>query len=218
MYGAPMTTQQGTLETLRRRALRASWADRAAMLFDGIVFARLTVQCDTAIAEADFARWRAAGRPDFLPGRKMLPKDCERTLREARALCQDGAMVRRLWTESRGPIGVAERTLALALYGVAQPKSHFALACAGFGRGGCIDSRLGAKHRDRLVALGARFRADGRTLDWDKKRPAQWELYGRLIGTLWGEEDSAAGQWCEWLADLAAEGRPTQHSVLTWRS
>jgi hypothetical protein len=206
----------GTLEFLRSRAVRASWADRSTMLLDGIVFARLTVRCATGRAEADFVAWRSAGRPaDSLPGRRMLLGDCLRTLTEAVALCADGAMVRRLWTESGGPVGVAERTLADALFGVGIPKSHFALACAGFGRGGCIDSRLGSKHRPLLESLGVRYRPNG-TIGWGCAAP-QWALYSRCLTALWDAKDSAVGQWSEWLADLMAEGRPTQHSVLLWR-
>lgn len=177
------------------------------LLTDGATFASLTIQAATARAEATFTRWLELGRPDdiTLTGDLYLATSRNRRLASVRALT-DGQI---LEIASAGS-PLAEQLFRAATFGYGYAKSAFALACAGFGRLGCIDSKLERKHAARLAALAAGHGAR----DWPAgiRSKAGRDLYLAALEALWPGPDSASGQWLEWLADLEFS---TDHGILT---
>jgi len=176
------------------------------MLIDGSMFSRMTIQNRTEIAERAFLHYRRTGR---VTQALNLYHAVEQTLASARNLTVEDSEA--MWALRKTP-HAAERYLQRFVWGIGVPKAHFALACAGFGRGGCIDSRLGNKYADRLAAFAKRT-SDGLGWVWHPSAPG-WERYAAACEALWGRGDHANKQWVEWLRDMRREGRTTGHECL----
>jgi hypothetical protein len=182
-----------TLSLVRARWEGAQLTERAAILTDAVMFARFTIRTDTTRAERNFANWIAAGRPDDVrvSGRVFMPDQCTRTLANIREMAVPLAYLRSPQIEFH---------LSEVVHGIGYAKACFAAACAGIGRLGCIDSHLARKHDVKLDSM---------------RPPNGWARYLGTVCMLWGHEDSAAGQWDEWLTD---RGRFDHAVLLTARS
>lgn len=206
-----MSSTHPTLALQRARATDALKARNISqlrtLLEDGATFASFTIQQATERAEIEFDRWISAGRPADVrtSGRQYLWQAANRRLASVRALTD--AQVLELATVGSPR---AEQLFAQLTWGYGPAKASFALACAGFGRQGCIDGRLTQKHRTRLDALAHNLGAR----DWQTglTRNLRWDLYQVALKDLWPGDDSATGQWSEWLEDLAAERYRTDHA------
>jgi hypothetical protein len=192
-------------------ALTSSHSARRTILTRSTVFARLTVGRPVEYAERSFAGWMADGADiRNVPTGRFPTRD----RRFARSVSQwPSALIEAVWADAARADGTAERALAAVTAELGPAKASFALACAGIGRIGCIDSRLEAKHAERLRPY-ANQRATGR-FDWTATGPG-WIRYVEACRALWPAwpDDTARGQWAEWLHDRAREGRTVDHRIL----
>lgn len=195
-----------TLKALRERAAAGHPLQRRAYLINGIMFARTTIQNRTEVAERAFKYWLRTGR---ISQALNLHVQVAKTLVSAQTVTV--AESETMWELRKTP-HAAERLLQQLVWGIGVPKAHFALACAGFGRGGCIDSRLGNIHAATLSEF-ARRSSDGRGWVWHASAPG-WVRYAAACEALWGRGDHANKQWTEWLRDMRQEGRTTTHECL----
>lgn len=216
-----METFTSALDSTRAAYIAADSATRVARLRDAIVWARFTIQTRTDTAERLISAWIDDGRPltiGHLPGGAFLARARQETIAAMYGpdAISDDTLTAILAIAPRGD-GAAETQLASIVPGIAIVKASFALASSGAGRLGCVDG-LGAdlhsatilNHfphasgdaRKTLSNLTSRARARGDAAE-----------YVFLARTLWGV-DSAAGQWAEWLAARADEGRATSHDCL----
>lgn len=184
---------KATLESGDRATLRM-------LLEDGATFASFSIKTPTAAAEAHFARWLALGRPANLRRvRGNLRAQCEQRLYALRNLSDEE--IERI---ARAGSPQAERIFAELTWGYGPAKASFALACAGFGRLACLDTRAIVKYSLQYFEP-----------KWKKTRPSGWTSYLGIVGELYPGDDSASLQWAEWLTDQAARGFQTEHSFLT---
>jgi len=195
-----------TLQALRERAKTGTPLQRRAYLINGLVFARMTIQNRTEIAERGFQYWLRTG---VVPKALNLYATVELSVASAQSL--QVADSEEIWQARKTP-HLAEQIVQAKVWGIGVPKAHFALACAGFGKGGCIDSRLGNKYAERLATY-ARRSSDGLGWVWHASKPG-WVRYAQACEAIWGRGDHANKQWVEWLHDMSKEGRRTTHGCL----
>lgn len=207
-------TQHGTLRALRARWDNADTWDRKAELLEvGATFASVSMRTPTDKAEGILADWLKSGKPDTFAaldadqsGMYLSARDAR--LEAVRWFVSDYTRIAALealdsfdreaffaaecrdWMASVG----YEFYRGIVPFGVA--KSAFALACAGLGDVGCIDSRILKARNDDLVlfctASGPKWYQTWR------KRTDRDRMYKEATQYLWGETDTADGQWCEW--------------------
>jgi hypothetical protein len=108
-----------------------------------------------------------------------------------------------------------ELDFALRVKGLGITKASFALACAGFGRLGCIDSRIQNQYRDLLTPIIGKNgkRVQGKTVKaYNTYLVALKALYPTVT-----DDDYATAQWEQWLEEYnTSESFTTTHEVLIY--
>ena len=203
---ASATQAPSTLASLRARAKQAqTTTERRAMLLDGIAFARFTIQERTDRAERIFEEWKLQGRPTDL---SAMPKGLKPQYVGQATTCLADAVnltddqVETLWDYTPHE---SEAYLGKLIRGLGCPKTSFALACAGIGRRGCIDSHIVRNHPEIDHLLSKAARRDRASRDWTPKR------YVAAVELIWGTGDTASAQWSEWLNNYVTT---TTHEIL----
>lgn len=231
-----MTTSHAALSTVRAAWESADNATRAQRIRDAVVWAGFTVLQRTEAAETLFGAWLDMGRPTLgdmvkadVPLARSLFTSRNRRMQAVAAL--DDATLLEIASDARTADGAAEARLADLIPGLSIVKASFSLASAGCGYLGCLDSRGIDDHAETLIDIFAQSMeaiddalGSGITLEnlaratmgkvMSRKGMRNGSDYVNLCRTLWGD-DSASGQWSEWLTAMADEGRPVDHACLS---
>jgi hypothetical protein len=170
----------------------------------GATFASFTIRQRTEVAERHFEQWLAAGAPDDVRAAGINATWTDKNKRLAGIADLTDAEVLACFTL---PEHLAAMHFADRVPGYGCPKANFALACAGArGAAACFDSHLVKRYAADVVAAG--WRPDGparATLKGQKVlHGGQWASYAALCLAVYGDQ-SAHGQWSEWLADFARD-------------
>ena len=107
-----------------------------------------------------------------------------------------------------------EKQLGSLIKGLGCAKTSFSLACAGFGKQGCIDVHHERQYRGIVKDEHGAIISEP---VWNNAlRRGNFDAYYTLTSAIWGKFDSAIFQWQDWLDNLVVvSGYQTNHAILT---
>jgi hypothetical protein len=191
-----------TLESLRARFDTANKEEKVRLLQNGAVFAVLSIRTKTHIAERNY--WTF-----IMSGRSL--KDVKGILNSQRDTIE--YILTLTYNDWYGILSspYPELDFAIRVKGLGITKASFALACSGFGRLGCIDSRIQKQYSDILTPIIGKNgnRIQGKTVK-------AYNVYLEALEALYpGAKDKAKAQWEAWLEEFnASESFKTTHEIL----